>query len=79
MATPTLCISCGQPVTDPPRLNVLPSGEPCPACRARALDAAPSILPSTGPRPLKPETEPVAEPTGEPAGEAPFGDYPEPA
>ena len=68
-----LCITCGQPTGDDPFGNRLPTGEPCPTCRSRALDALPSLLPRTavveaeealeegveaaGPRPLS-ESEP---------------------
>jgi hypothetical protein len=48
MPSATFCFTCGQPVTEPPRLNRLPGGEPCPACRERALDAVPSVLPMPG-------------------------------
>ncbi|MBK7876783.1 MAG: hypothetical protein IPJ77_13745 [Planctomycetes bacterium] len=44
--SPTLCFTCGLAVTDPPRLNHLPSGETCSACRDRLLDALPPLLPS---------------------------------
>ena len=46
MDSPTLCFTCGQPIADPPRPNCLQDGEPCPACRDRALDALPPIFPS---------------------------------
>ncbi len=46
MDAPTFCFTCGQSIEEPPRLNTLPDGEPCPACRLRALEAAPAILPS---------------------------------
>lgn len=49
MATPkpTLCFTCGQEVGEPPRLNKLPEGPTCPACRDRLLDCLPSLLPSS--------------------------------
>lgn len=43
---PTLCFTCGQEVGEPPRLNKLPEGRSCPACRDRLLDSLPSLLPS---------------------------------
>jgi len=48
MATtqPTLCFTCGQEVGEPPRLNKLPAGSNCPACRDRLLDSLPALLPS---------------------------------
>ena len=47
--SPTLCFTCGLAVTEPPRLNQLPSGETCPACRDRLLDALPPLLPRPPP------------------------------
>ena len=44
--TPTLCFTCGLVIGDPPRLNQLPEGRTCPACRDRVLDSLPSLLPS---------------------------------
>ena len=41
----TICFSCGQVVGDPPRLNRLESGDACPTCRERVLDALPPVLP----------------------------------
>ena len=41
----TICFTCGQAVQDPPRFNLLASGEYCPTCRERVLDAAPALLP----------------------------------
>jgi hypothetical protein len=41
----TLCFTCGQALQDPPRFNLLESGEYCPACRDRVLDAVPAVLP----------------------------------
>lgn len=41
----TICFTCGQAVQDPPRFNLLASGEYCHACRERVLDAAPALLP----------------------------------
>jgi hypothetical protein len=73
MESATICFTCGQRVTEPPRLNILPDGEPCQACRNRALDAAPSVLPSRARR------TPV-EPYGELASQdRPYDDRPEPA
>lgn len=74
MDSPTFCFSCGQPVTDPPRLNRLKDGSACPACRERALDAAPPILPFQ-----RRQARPV-EPYGELASQDwPFDERPEPA
>lgn len=41
----TICITCGQALQDPPRFNLLESGEYCPTCRDRVLDAVPAVLP----------------------------------
>jgi len=41
----TICIACGQPAGDPPKLNRLESGQPCRSCANRFLDAQPSLLP----------------------------------
>lgn len=43
--SPTLCFTCGLALSAPPRLNQLPNGSPCPACRERLLDALPPLLP----------------------------------
>lgn len=45
----TLCFSCGLALGDPPRLNHLPNGSVCPACRDRLLESLPSILPTLEP------------------------------
>ena len=75
MSSATLCFTCGQPVTVPPRLNELPSGGPCLPCRDRALEAAPAVLPfrsGAGRR--------AVEPYGELASQdLPYDDRPEPA
>lgn len=44
--SPTLCFTCGLVLSEPPRLNVLPNGSTCPACRDRLLDSLPPPLPS---------------------------------
>ena len=44
-ASETLCITCGQPAGEFPRLNHLPSGQVCPTCRNRLLEALPPLLP----------------------------------
>lgn len=44
----TLCITCGKPAGDPVELHRLPSGELCPTCHARYLDAQPALLPGFG-------------------------------
>lgn len=41
----TVCLTCGCPAGDPPVLNRLPSGEPCPSCRDRTLEVLPALLP----------------------------------
>jgi hypothetical protein len=46
--TGTLCFQCGEDVGDPPRVNQLATGEPCPVCRRRLLDALPPLLPGFG-------------------------------
>lgn len=43
----TPCIQCGQPSGEPPRLNHLPNGLPCPSCRDRLLEALPPPFPGT--------------------------------
>ncbi|MEM7311107.1 MAG: hypothetical protein AAF682_30835 [Planctomycetota bacterium] len=74
----TLCFTCGQPVLEPPVLNSMPDGEPCTSCRARALEAAPAILPFPTEEAETAHRE-EAE-TAQPATpELPFEDYPEPA
>lgn len=44
----TLCITCGKTAGEPPQLNHLASGEVCPSCHARFLDAQPPLLPGFG-------------------------------
>lgn len=39
------CITCGLPVGDPPRLNTLGNGRPCPRCAERLLAELPPLLP----------------------------------
>lgn len=48
MAEPSapLCITCSLPVSEPLRLNHLPSGQTCPTCRDRLLAALPPVLPA---------------------------------
>jgi len=41
-----VCIRCGNPVTDPPRIQYLASGEACYCCRDRYVDSLPSLLPA---------------------------------
>lgn len=47
MSAPTspVCFSCGQAAGVPLRLNYLSSGEVCPACRDRVLEALSPLLP----------------------------------
>lgn len=46
--TLSLCFNCHQEVGDPPRLNRLSNGLPCPACRDRILAFLPAPLPGPG-------------------------------
>ncbi|MFT5052779.1 MAG: hypothetical protein ACI8QZ_004216 [Chlamydiales bacterium] len=39
-----VCFHCSQPIGDPPQLNEMADGEPCPACRDRLLDELPPIF-----------------------------------
>ncbi len=39
------CITCSNPIQDPPELHRLEDGTPCPACRDRALETVPPALP----------------------------------
>ena len=39
------CFTCGETLGSEPRLHLLPSGEPCPACRDRLLESIPPALP----------------------------------
>lgn len=77
----TLCITCGLPAGEPLRMNHLPSGAPCPACRDRLLDGLDAPLPADlmrlgEPKPLTAEEAeedaPYVAPRAlEPAGEEP--------
>jgi hypothetical protein len=51
----TVCITCGLPSGDPPRLNHLPGGQVCPACRDRLLATLPPLLPSDSGEQLRDE------------------------
>ena len=85
----SLCFSCGQPVGEPPRLNLLAGGRPCPTCADRLLESLPPILPGGGgvSRDLRGTAEERDEPRPGawvarylPGGPDPFGDdSPEPA
>ncbi|TAJ11652.1 MAG: hypothetical protein EPO68_14320 [Planctomycetota bacterium] len=44
-ASQPVCMTCGQSAGTPLRFNHLPSGEPCPACAERLLEAMASLLP----------------------------------
>lgn len=46
MSSDTVCIQCGQPAGDPLRLNHMPNGRACSACRDRLLDSLPAPFPS---------------------------------
>ena len=59
--TNTVCFTCGLGIEDPPRLNRLTTGQVCPACRERLLDALPPMLPAPEPAPTSIVTEPVSE------------------
>ena len=39
-----VCIRCGLPIGDPPRINRLSDGEPCGACAERLLETLPPIF-----------------------------------
>lgn len=39
-----VCIQCAQPIGDPPKLNELEEGQPCPTCMGRLLDQLPPIF-----------------------------------
>ena len=44
----SLCFTCGLEAGDPPRLNRLQNGLPCPTCRDRILAYLPAPLPGPG-------------------------------
>ncbi|MDF1799723.1 MAG: hypothetical protein P1V81_11140 [Planctomycetota bacterium] len=44
----SLCFTCGLDVGEPPRLNRLENGLPCPTCRDRILAYLPPALPGPG-------------------------------
>lgn len=46
MTNPAVCFTCGLPTGDPLRLNHLPSGQVCTACRDRLLDLLPAPFPA---------------------------------
>ncbi len=46
MSAPTLCIHCGLSAGEPPRLNRLEDGRPCPVCAERLLALLPPLLPA---------------------------------
>jgi len=43
-AADIVCFHCGCPVGDPPALNTLSSGDPCPVCAERLLEMLPPIF-----------------------------------
>lgn len=45
MDSTPLCFTCGLSIEDPPRINALSDGGPCPACQARVLDSLPPLVP----------------------------------
>ncbi|MEW6072804.1 MAG: hypothetical protein AB1726_09470 [Planctomycetota bacterium] len=73
MAAPRdpVCIQCGEPVTDPPRIPLLPSGRPCPRCRDRFVESLPSLLPGSG-EPVAGEAPPREEASASPPAGSPF-------
>ncbi len=60
-----LCFQCGNPVTTPPRVRYLATGEACPQCQLRYIDSLPSLLPSEPPavHHEEPEIRPTSEDT----------------
>lgn len=57
----SLCFTCGQDVGDPPLLNRLENGLPCPTCRDRILAFLPPALPGPGSERRQVEEEAVEE------------------
>jgi len=55
MSSDTVCIQCGQPAGDPLRLNHMPNGKACSACRDRLLDSLPAPFPSAVVREPRPQ------------------------
>jgi hypothetical protein len=49
MSRDPVCIACGKSTGDPPRLNHLSDGRPCPRCCQRLLEELPPLLPSEAP------------------------------
>ena len=71
-----ICFTCSQPILSPPRFNLLASGDYCPTCRDRVLDAAPSLLPNKSVKPMA-KTMALEEPEMEQElVENEGGDYP---
>lgn len=66
-----VCFTCGQPIGEPPRINELADGEPCPSCRDRLLDSLPPLLPSWSPA-VTTDDEPVGLDAEEPRPHRPF-------
>ena len=54
----SLCFTCSNEVGDPPRLNRLENGLPCPSCRDRILAYLPPALPGPGSERRKEEDQP---------------------
>ena len=77
----SLCFTCGQAVGDPPQLNRLENGLPCPTCRDRILAYLPPALPGPGSAAYQRPEAPVSEETGEVGAlySVDFGDSDEPA
>lgn len=79
----SLCFTCGQDVGEPPRLNRLENGLPCPTCRDRILAFLPPALPGPGSAEFKRAEVPVvSEETSDGPGalySVDFSDSDEPA
>ena len=77
----SLCITCSHEVGEPPQLNRLPNGLPCPSCRDRILAFLPAPLPGPGSAEFVSEVELAHEPAAG-AGQlyaVDFSDHDEPA
>ncbi len=70
-----VCFTCGEPVVADAFQNRLEDGTPCPACRARLLDEAPSLLPRDAPAPVRVTRE--HEASGDYTGPRPLGFTPD--
>lgn len=80
--TLSLCFNCHQEVGEPPRLNRLANGLPCPACRDRILAFLPAPLPGPGSRDFAVSEDVEEEDAAPKAGRlyaVDFSDHDEPA